>query len=273
MATFTAAGVRLDLDGPRPVAPPHSLVSTPGVLVSEDAGRWLNGVNIVGYPDEVPSLWEPCSEGTFRVKDEGSDRPQATFDAFVCYIPVTCSTFGWSDLQAQAEAVLEATYSQGVEQGLSQGIAGSANPYFGDTGLTALGGGAVSAAVGLSYLEDAIGETGRGGVIHATPAVVSALEADKLGNGEALVTANGTPIVSGGGYIGTDPDSEASPAAGQSWVFATGPVEVRLGPLVITDLAETLDRSDNTVTFRAERYVLATWDTALQSGVLVDWSP
>jgi hypothetical protein len=56
-------------------------------------------------------------------------------------------------------------------------------------------------------------------------------------------------------------------------MFATGPVEIRLGPGIITDLVETLDRSDNTVTFRAERYVLATWDTALQVAVLVDWSP
>ena len=33
-----------------------------------------------------------------------------------------------------------------------------------------------------------------------------------------------------------------------------------------------LDRSDNVLTFRAERYVLAIWDGALQAAVLVDWS-
>lgn len=276
MAAIVGAGIRLDLDGPRPVAPPHSLLSTEGVVVARDDGRWLNGVNIMPYPADVPSLWEPCSEGTFRIKDEGLGVDIVTFDAFVCYIPVTCSSLGIrQDLAGQAETVLEATYSMGVEQALASGVVGSSNPYFGDANLNILGGGAVSAAVALSYLEDAIGETGRMGVIHATPAIVSALAADKLEGTEegALVTANGTPVVSGDGYIGADPDNGTSPSAGQGWMFATGPVEVRIGPVVITELAETLDRSDNSITFRAERYVLATWDGVLQSGVLVDWSP
>jgi hypothetical protein len=269
-----AAGIRLDLTGPRPVAPPHSLIKTPGV-VQDGPARWLNGVNVIGYPEDTPILWEPCSEGTFREKDEGTARPQATFDAFVAYLPVTCSTFGAAELPDQAEVVLEATVSMAAETALSQGISGSSNPYFGDAGLSVLGGGAVSAAVGLSYLEDAIGGTGRGGIIHATPAVVAALSVeldadDPIG---VLMTANGTPVVSGDGYIGADPVAAASPGTGQGYMFATGPVEIRLGPGIITDLVETLDRSDNTVTFRAERYVLATWDTALQVAVLVDWSP
>jgi hypothetical protein len=268
----TGAGIRLDLTGPRPVAPPHSLLKTPGV-VQEGPARWLNGVNVIGYPEDIPLLWEPCSEGTFRDKAEGTARPQGTFDAFVAYLPVTCSTFGAAELPEQAEAVLEATVSMGAEQALSQGIAGSSNPYFGDVALTVLGGAAVSAAAGLSFLEDAIGATGRGGIIHATPAIVAALDMDKVTGGGVLVTANGTPVVSGDGYIGADPDAEASPGVGQGYMFATGPVEIRLGPVIITDLAETLDRSDNSVTFRAERYVLATWDTALQVAVLVDWSP
>ena len=163
----------------------------------------------------------------------------------------------------------------GVEQGLSQGVIGSANPYFGDAGLTILGGATVSAAVGMRYLENAIGATGRGGMIHITPAVASALQLFPVEplDEKPLLTVNGTPIVIGDGYLGADPDSGSSPGTGQDWIFATGPVEVRLGPLVITDIAETLDRSDNSVTFRAERYVLATWDTALQAGVLVDWDP
>jgi hypothetical protein len=267
-----AAGIRLDLNGPRPVAPPHSLIKTPGV-VQDGPARWLNGVNIVGYPADTPSLWEPCSEGTFREKDEGTDRPQATFDAFVAYLPVTCSTFGAFDLAEQAEAVLEATVSMAAEEALVAGIDGSSNPYFGDTNLTVLGGAALAPGVALSYLENAIGATGRGGMIHAPPAVVSAWDADKVTDGSRLLTACGTPVVCGDGYIGSDPDDESSPAAGQDYAYATGPVEVRLSAVVMTDMAESLDRSDNSVTFRAERYVLATWDTALQVAVLVDWSP
>lgn len=276
MSTFTAVGPRLDLVGPRPTAPPHSLLETEGVVVDSDSSRWLNGVNLIGYPDDTPSLWEPCSTGTFRTKSEGTARPEGTFDALVAYIPVTCSTYGWEDLADQAEAVLEATLSWGVERALARGFTGSGNPSFGDTNLSILAGGAAqTAAVGLSYLEDAIGATGRMGMIHATPAIGAAWQmfpADRQQE-NPLRSINGTPIVLGGGYIGTDPASGATPAAGQGWAFATGPVEVRLGPTVITDIRESLDRSDNSVTFRAERYFLATWDRALQAGVLIDWTP
>jgi hypothetical protein len=35
---------------------------------------------------------------------------------------------------------------------------------------------------------------------------------------------------------------------------------------------DNLDRSDNVLTFRAEMYVLAIWDTALQAAALIDWT-
>jgi hypothetical protein len=124
-------------------------------------------------------------------------------------------------------------------------------------------------------LEDAIGETGRQGLIHATPATVAAWEFEALESGAYLQTPNGTPIASGGGYIGADPVLGAAPAAGQAWAFATGPVQVRLSEVILVgdNINDTIDQSLNEVTYRAERYALAVWDTALQSGILIDWSP
>jgi hypothetical protein len=274
--SVVAVGPALDLDGPLPVAPEYSLLSIPGVVVA-DGGRWLNGVNVDGYPCDVPSLWEPCSEGTFRTKSDESDQPSPRFDSFVVYLPITCSSLGMGDPDAfanRAERALEATLSFGVEQGLSQGVVGSLNPFFGDTNATLLAGGAaVTPEVGLRYLEDAIGATGRKGMIHATPATVAAWEFEALRTNSILETVNGTPVASGGGYIGADPAAGASPAAGQAWAFATGPVEVRLAGVTITAISETLDRSDNTVTFRAERFVLPLWDGCLQAAVLIDWTP
>ena len=55
-------------------------------------------------------------------------------------------------------------------------------------------------------------------------------------------------------------------------MLATGPIEVFMGPTVTFDTRSSLDRSDNTLVFRAERYVLSVWDTALQAAVLVDWT-
>jgi hypothetical protein len=271
-----AVGPALDLDGPLPVAPPHGLLSVPGVVVA-DGERWLNGVNVYGYPEGTPSLWDPCSTGTFR--DKGSDSTQSLprFDSFALYVPITCSSLSignWEEFAGRAEAVLEATQSFGVEQALALGTGVATNPFLGDANVTVLGGGAVTPAVGLSWLEDAIGGTGRMGMIHATPAIVAAWSEYLTDDAGTLRTASGTPVVSGGGYIGADANG-AAPGAGEGYAFATGPVEVRLSEaqLVGDDINGTLDTSDNTVTFRAERYALTTWDTALQSAVLVNWTP
>jgi hypothetical protein len=289
MSEILAVGPARDLDGPPPVAPLHSLLRTElldedgdrvGVVVDRDATRVLNGVNVYGYPTGCPSLWEPCSDGTFRTKSDVSEELITRFDAFVVYKPITCSAIGMGteameEFARRADRVLEATESAGVEEALAAGVETSSNPFFGDVNVDVLNGGtAVSAGVGLSFLEEAIGLTCRGGMIHATPAVVAALQAFPLGEEEnpRLVTANGTPVVSGQGYQDVDTPWLASPGTTEDWVFATGPVQVHLGPLVTTSIRETLDRSDNTVTFRAERYVLAAWDTALQAAVLVDWS-
>jgi hypothetical protein len=55
-------------------------------------------------------------------------------------------------------------------------------------------------------------------------------------------------------------------------MIATGPIHVYLGPVRLDSVSENLDRADNVLTFRAEMYVLALWDTALQAAVLVDWA-
>ena len=286
--SVTAVGPALDLDGPLPVARRHSLLKTPGVVIEGGSSRWTNGVNVIGYPDGPPKLWEPCSTGTFRVKEDGEEAPQDRFDPIAVYFPLPCSTFGMGDYDLfarRAELALDATLSHGVEQGLGGGVILSNNPSFGDTNLVPLAGGAaVSPAVGLRYLENAIGsETGRQGMIHATPAVVTAwgygseftLEQGSIReqpSESVLRTRAGTPVVSGSGYIGIDPVDEDSPGANRDWVFATGLVEVRVATAVSTEVDQTVDRSDNSVVVRAERYVLAEWDTALQVGVLIDWT-
>ena len=111
-------------------------------------------------------------------------------------------------------------------------------------------------------------------MIGATPATVAALQAFPVSGTEdrRLITANGTPIYSSDGLIGLTTDDLEEPAEGEDWMVAHGPVHVYMGPLVTHDTRSSLDRSDNTLVFRAERYVLSVWDTALQAAVLVDWA-
>lgn len=276
--SVTAVGPALDLDGPLPVARRHSLLTTPSVdVVEDDSGRWLNGVNVIGYPDGPPKLWEPCSTGTFRVKEDGEEAPQERFDPIAVYFPLPCSTLGMGDYDVfarRAELALAATLSHGIEEALAAGVALSNNPFLGDGSLTALAGGAaVSPRVGLGYLENAIGSlTGRQGLIHATPAVVDAWDMSLRDPASSLWTSAGTPVVSGSGYIGVNPVGKTASAATKDWVFATGPVSVKISPDVMTTVEETVDPATNSVVVRAENYALVEWDTALQVGVLIDWS-
>lgn len=282
MSTFTAVGPALGIDGPLPVAPPQSLLNTPGIVVAEDATRVLNGVNAWMYPTGCSELWEPCSGGTFRTKSEESTQITQRFDSFVVYKTVTCSTIGLGsgqieELARRATAVLDATLSAGVESALANGVVGSNNPFFGDGNVSVLNSGtAVSPRVGVSWLEEAIGDNCRRGLIHLTPAIVAGLPAPVFEEA-TLATANGTPIVSGMGYQGIDTPFLATPGAHQDWAFATTGVQVYLGPVNMTTAKESIDRSDNVVTFRAEKYVLAVWDgidstDLAAAAVLVDWA-
>ena len=118
--------------------------------------------------------------------------------------------------------VLDATLSAGVERALAEGAPLSNNPFLSDGNMDPLASGnAVSPQVGLSYLENAIAaRTGRQGIIHATPGVVAAwgfgagLSDDPVDEPPpmaALLTANGTPVISGAGYVGVRPIGQRSP--------------------------------------------------------------
>lgn len=296
MSTFTAVGPALDLDGPLPVAPEHSLLETripaphvPGgerrlrsVVVERDATRVLNGVNVWGFPTGCSELWEPCSDGTYRTKTDESEQPSPRFDSYAVYKPVMCSGIGLSneranELNERISLVLDATVSAGVERALVEGVDGSSNPFVGDTNvddLTPTPGTAVSPGIALSILEEAIGAECRAGMIGATPATIAALQAFPIG-GESdrrLITANGTPVYSADGLIGIETADLAATTGTEAWMVAHGPVDVYLGPTVTQNVRSSLDRSDNALVFRAERYVLSVWDTALQAAVLVDWA-
>jgi hypothetical protein len=253
------------------------LLNTEGVLRDVPDSHIFNGVNLYGYPTDCPSLWEPCAEGTYREKDEGGEWPLPRFDSFVVYQAVTCSTLSVGgdpgDFAGRVERVLDATISAGVEQALAAGVTGSSNPFFGDANVDILNSGtAVTPRIGISFLEQAIGETCRLGMIHATPAVIAGLPAPIGPRNDMLTTGNDTPLVSGMGYQDVDTPYLSTPDTTEDWVFATGPVNVYLGAVRTEPIRTSLERDTNIVTFRAERYVLAVWDTALQAAVLVDWS-
>jgi hypothetical protein len=294
MSEYSGVGIAAALDGPRPVPPPQSLLNTPGVV--QEAGRGLDGerieinrvlggANVWMYPAGCSELWEPCLDGTFRVKDDESVQITQRFDSFVVYKPITCSVFGMDnnsleELGQRAQKVLDATMSAGVERALAEGVASSSNPFFGDANVDILNSGtSVSPRVAVSYLEQAIGDNCRLGMIHMTPSSIAGLPAPFDDVGGTLQTANGTPVVSGMGYQGVDTSALGTPAADEDWAFATLGVNVYLGPTRIPVPKQAVQRDINLVTFIAETYVLAVWDGIDPDGselaaaaVLVDWA-
>ncbi len=257
------------------------------VLPDDAAGeifRWGNGAQVYPYPPDLGHSWDPCSTGSLRDKEAGEPGPLPTFAAFTAYLPETCTSsriVSQEYFTARAQLAFAAVESAIYENVLAEGGAlnGSGQPYLGDTNMVVLGGGPVSPAEGLALLEDAIGGTHRKGLIHATPATLTAWTftgpcIDR--EGSTLQTRIGTDVVSGDGYIGVLPDDHnAGLTSTQAWAFASGPVQVRREPTIriYPDLLrQALDRENNIVTYRAERSALISWDTVLQVGVLVDRS-
>jgi hypothetical protein len=262
-----------------PVETPFNLFT----VARELTGRWEAGVAVWGHPEGVPSGYDPCLEGTFREKQDDWDLPLAFFPAFTALSGIRCSAMGmgrFDDFQDRANRVLNATVHDAAERQLSQGdplaenASGTPVPFLSDANLTVYGGASVEPSEGLAYLENAIGETGRAGVIGAPPGVVSAWSFDGALRvvGDHLETFLGTPVYVATGFIGIE---DSSVAAGTGWAYATGPIFYGLGELIElgATAAETLDRENNDVVYRAERDVVVGWDTALQAGVLVDWTP
>lgn len=281
MSSQVTLGPPFVIDGPLPVRPRYGLLDVAQIQTPSIDPHWMNGTTMRGYSSDLPGVWAPCNEGsTADVKDDGGPTVQPTFGPFTVYLPVTCNTFSSrpdDEFRARATAAFEAKEGWAVERELAQGIGQPLNPFLGDSNADVLASGAaVGAREALALLENALGATAEGGVIHADPATVIRWSGEYLviKDGDILRTALGTPVAVGRGYIGATQQGEAAPGADQAWAWATGPVVVRRSQTEVIPgtLSEALDRLTNEVTERVERHYVVGWDTALQAAVLVDRS-
>lgn len=182
----------------------------------------------------------------------------------------------------RAVAMLGGTEEAEIETTLATGGAtlthSPPNPHLTDANLDQLNGGVATNPVeGLALLEEQIGSTKKGGILHAAPATITywsryrcIQEPTKQGE---LYTMAGTPVVCGYGYIGAHPDGGSGVSATEDWAFATGPAKIWRDPRILLipgTYREALNRSTNNLTYRAERPYVVTWDGALQAGVLID---
>lgn len=122
-----------------------------------------------------------------------------------------------------------------------------------------------------AILERALGNhtIGSAGVLHMTRDVAAVL--DLSNDDDTLVTSLGNTVVAGVGYSGRGPDG-SDPGFEKTWMYATGPVTVRLGDVAVTpeQVGQAVDISNNTVKYYVDRPAAVTWSTTGLYAVLVD---
>lgn len=137
--------------------------------------------------------------------------------------------------------------------------------------VTPTAGTAVKIRYGLGLLEEALGNSSVGskGVIHVPRVVGSTLNLDN--DGKKLVSPLGNSVVSGVGYSKKGPTGAVA-GAGKAWMYATGPVSVRIGPTVVTPgkLNQAINTQINEIQYFVDGTAAVTWSTTDSYAVLVD---
>lgn len=249
--------------------------------------------------DPEPTWWSPLCDAANPPKEplaRPGDAPEQA--PVVLLIGTECSTIGLGvdeDDRVYTRTLLEVGTTKGAEAALwgaatpgamqlhqNQSLVytftstGNAAPS-GDRILTD-GGDPLPRKTALALLGGALASCGGGsrGVIHA-PATLGELWAQELltEDGPRLRTkGRGDWVVVGSGYPGTGPvgHAAATPPAGSTWAFASGPVRLFLGPVtdVAPDVASAMSRDTNDIAWFAERTLTWQMDVCCVFAALVD---
>lgn len=296
------SGLNERIDGPPPIAPQYGLLQAAaapaaGVRIVPDLDergidRWINGVSVYPFPPDQGDVYNPCADATeAEIKGFGGELDNPEFGAMTVYLPETCTVFkvpSQDEYKARAVAVLTAVESSIIAREFMSGAKFPNNPHLADgLGQFPNGDAVTDFPNAVAYLEAAIAATGRAGLIHCSPEMLSSAAARYGWNywhdikGDVIRMISGTVIIPDAGYSGASAIAgHADPDVGQEWMFATGPIDIRHSEIftVPQRVEQAVDRGSggattgrpNSITYRAERYALVDWDTALQAAVLVD---
>jgi hypothetical protein len=121
----------------------------------------------------------------------------------------------------------------------------------------------------LGALEQAargsLGSLGMDVWIHMPITLVPLMHEAIVREGTSLYTKTGARVIADAGYPGTDPDDAVD--AGALWMYATGPVEVRMSRVLVSQFPS---QRNNQIVTTAERFYAATFDPCVLHGVAVD---
>ncbi len=286
----------------KPVASPVGLLNSDGVQVvhhsSENVG-WTNGPQDVDLLSGAFDLYvtDYCTGSMDRLVQTATDVCKDTtypFGIIAAYALEGVIGLSLDERKKRVTEAAETLTQKAVEQELWTGDLALSADHFDASYITGFGsievspGGAGTAADhALSALEWALGQCDAGaGVIHMTRDVASRLTQFLVNKNGKIYTILGTPVVVGSGYVsGTDGAPAASlpsvteayppiPAPGAapttSWMYATGPLVVHLGP--VEYLGERRDIATNEAIVLAGRPAAVYWDSACHFSAEVNLS-
>lgn len=261
-----------------------------------DAERWLNGityqaglacgVNVANTSWPFGCAMNGNSETEDKTGRDGTSAGHsiATTYPFLGILFNECSTFGWeaANYVGRVQELFEAWESAIVEyetwtgKSIQHGTddfgqnAPDPKSWLASDNATIVSSDALEPTVAVAALEDAMTACGgAGGMIHMAASSVEMLQARGLlvADRNILKTVLGTTVVPGQGYPGTSP-AGADPAAGETWVYATGPMRYYRTPKIVIlpgSYGEALVRFEdggiaNSLRFTAERAYLVDFD-------------
>jgi hypothetical protein len=253
-------------------------------------GRWTNGVWYIPHENALPGAVGVCNLA--ERSNIPLEPPSAHWVPYAAYTAVRCAAAGFEkfDFMGRAQQQLEIGRIKALERELWAGDVAQSDPQYVDNlwlampsvsepasgGRTTFGpidvtpaSGPVTIKRGFGALEQALADYGVGarGMIHVRPEATPNFTGVRR-EGNLLLTQNDTIVVPGGGYPNMGPGG-AAPAAGNTWMYATGLVEVRIDDAIqlLPDPTnnpnwynEALDRKTNTIVVWAQQLVLASWD-------------
>lgn len=293
------------IDGPPPAPARYGLLQAaaalvPGVRFVSDDDRWLNGVKALPYPQHLGATHSPFDTSGSSIKEDGEGADEQKFFPFTAYVADKCSAYRLDDdaaYQARIMTRFASVESPQVAHALLTGDGlpvGSPRLSDGE-GEFPVGNTAVSLPQALGLLENEIARARRAGVIHMSPRAATLLAGtghvfmlDPQGRNaqDVIYTRMGTLVIPDQGYVdgatpAPSPGSHPAPSTNQEWLYASGPIELRRSDTYMNPptLAEALDRGlgatngePNTITYRAERDYLISYDNLLQAAVLANYS-
>jgi hypothetical protein len=259
-----------------PTAPPTQAVNLLASAERPEAGRWMDGIAF--HSESCPEYqgFNPCAEQD-ELPETGSTGNHYILP--VGYRVVNrCSTlqvrFEEDRARRQAEAIASFVVAEELWTGAfsklepfdAPGGTGLVNPHLASpdaTSLTATS----DVMTAVAELEYAAREASRGGpvFIHGPGRILGRVAQNFRRVGNELRTYTDAVVVPDAGYPGTGPNG-----AGEDWLYATGPVVARLGPVTVDPgPASQIDRRTNTRTVLADRMFAVTFDPCVHFAIQV----